>query len=135
MQENKQSSCDERIDSHLKSRLDDLKNLWSDYVNDESEHVNELGELHEYGLSLDYHENNNEVGYMRFQLFWGGPSDEFRFYLNATQGCYSIEYAFQDWFDGATRIITGEDRDFLMQIFEMWQECEIISHALENYEE
>ncbi len=63
--------------------------------------------MNERGLSFDYIEpytfNDQSEGYWRFQLSWGGPSDEFRIY---TKSEYSkeidyIEYWYMDWFDGA----------------------------------
>ena len=58
-------------------------------------------------LSWDYVEpgtfEDQEEGYYRLQLSWGGPSDEIRFYDND-----KVTYAFLDWFDGAEIDITDE---------------------------
>ena len=62
-------------------------------------------ELDEYGLCFDYVEPNTfedqKRGYLRWQLSWGGPSDEFRFFIDEQGGITDIEYHFMDWFDGA----------------------------------
>jgi hypothetical protein len=62
--------------------------------------------LCEYGLSIDYVWPNTfkgqRAGYLRYQISWGGPSDEFRFYfVPGEYKPYKIEYWFMDWFDGA----------------------------------
>lgn len=68
----------------------------------------------EYGLSFDYvapgtFERQRE-GYWRYQLSWGGPSDEFRFYASDPQSdCYKIQYWFLDWFDGAHKNVTEDE--------------------------
>ncbi len=53
----------------------------------------EIGDFHDYGLSFDFvaaDENSN--GYYRFQLCWGGPSSEIRFFEDGT-----IEAVYMDW--------------------------------------
>ncbi len=59
-----------------------------------------------YGLSLDYVApgtfKGQRAGYLRWQISWGGPSDEWRFYfVPGERAPYKIEYWFLDWFDGA----------------------------------
>ena len=53
----------------------------------------------EYGLSFDYVElgqfPNMERDYFLYQLSWGGPSTEIRFYDDG-----QIEFVFLDWFCG-----------------------------------
>ena len=62
--------------------------------------ANGWDKFHEYGLSFDYVEadtfDNQPKGYHRFQISWGGPSDELRFY-----SLDRVEYWYMDWFDGA----------------------------------
>ena len=112
----KQKTCEERIDESLSRVADDMKQYMED-PNDEdivfegSDSL-EMSPLTEYGLSFDYcgpDEEEEEAGdwsgeYFRFQISWGGPSSEIRFYSNGR-----IEYVFMDWFDGATRDITNEE--------------------------
>ena len=51
---------------------------------DEDGNVPDLGNIFEYGLSFDYVTpgtfKSQVGGYFRYQLSWGGPSDEIRFY-------------------------------------------------------
>ena len=99
-------SCRNRIDAHLESRAEDFTR----FMHGDLEHEEEFNE---YGLDFDLVEadtfNDQPKPYYRFQLSWGGPSDEIRFYKDGT-----IQYWFLDWFDGASKDITGLDWvDFL----------------------
>lgn len=73
--------------------LDDLNTLEDDI----SLAVEE--KLNSYGLGFDYVEGgtdyNPDDGYWRFQIAWGGPGYEVRFYENGL-----IEFAYLDWFTG-----------------------------------
>ena len=121
----KQETCEERISRHMEGRLEDLRTLWELYCEDCEAYDDDLGNMYEYGLSFDYVVpetfNNQPEGYFRYQLSWGGPSDEFRIFAdksgNWSWSVYRIEYRFMDWFDGAKRILRGEDERLLDEIF------------------
>jgi hypothetical protein len=63
-------------------------------------------------------------GYWRYQLSWGGPSDEFRFYAGGCgdQEPYRISYVFLDWFDGHERGLVGHDFELMQQIWRFFSE-------------
>ena len=92
-------SCEERVDDYLADRLQDIKEFAQEGFSSD--------DFFEYGLCVDYVEpftfDDQEEGYLRYQLSWGGPSDEFRFYQLRT------EYWFLDWFDGASRDVSQEE--------------------------
>ena len=99
-------TCADRIDEELKRVQEDIELYFEDpgvYENGNED----LPSFHEYGLCFDYVEPetfvDQECGYYRYQLSWGGPSDEIRFFPDGR-----IEYWFMDWFDGAKRNITKE---------------------------
>ena len=80
--------------------------------------------MNERGLSFDYVEpntfNDQTRGYWRFQLSWGGPSDEFRIYTDIfTNKIHYIEYWYMDWFDGAK---VNADDDIILDICNMFLE-------------
>ena len=95
----------------------DLKNYESffDYIN-------------QYGLSWDYVEADDptQSGYYRFQLSWGGPSDEFRIYINKDYDgkmpiyhdngfnfdTMKVFYHYADWFDGAIIEVPSDTKSF-----------------------
>jgi len=111
--------------------MDDIKRLWEAYQRGEEE-VEDLGSFHEYGLSFDYvapgtFGDDQREGYFRYQLSWGGPSDEFRFYVSGPDyDVYRVEYWFLDWFDGSH--ITVTDSQVLLEIFEFFKECGTVEH-------
>jgi len=129
-----QKTCKELVSKELKNRLSDLKVLWEDWKNgieDNSEH----GNIYEYGLSFDYVSPNifkgQFKGYFRYQLSWGGPSDEFRIFTNPVYHLNKynessisgfkiekIEYWYLDWFDGAKKKLTGKSLEFISEIFQ-----------------
>ena len=103
-------TCKERINDEYADRIETIESFFDriDHGNDieDYDYVEEAEtELNEYGLSFDYVEPNTfedqERGYLRWQLSWGGPSDEFRFFIDEQGGITNIEYHFQDWLDGA----------------------------------
>lgn len=128
-------NCNERIDDQLENRINDIKQLWDNWCKG-IENDEELGNLNEYGLSLDYVEpntfNDQPQGYIRYQLSCGGPSDEFRYYINPDLSVYRIEYWFLDWFDEANRVLYGEDLKLLTQIYEDWAETGTIRHLIDE---
>ena len=115
--------CEEHIDERLTDRLDDLKKLLALYHEDTEAFDYDLGSLHGYGLCADYVEpgtfgSEQTEGYMRYQLSWGGPSDEFRYYVGWEGTPLRIFYHYMDWFDGAERELAGENKTLLMNIWE-----------------
>ena len=140
-------TCLSRVKDEYESRMDDLRQLWDSYCNDPDESVNDLGTLYEYGLSFDYvapqtFKDQNQ-GYFRYQLSWGGPSDEFRIYAEKINdysfSVYKIEYWFLDWFDGAHVLLQGKEYKFIKELFESFfvesgSAGIVHSQALEDYE-
>ena len=100
------------------------------------EKLEDLGTFNEYGLCFDYVTagtfKDQEQGYFRYQLSYGGPSDEFRFYTDAERNCYCIEYWFMDWYDGAHRELTGDDKDLLQSIFSNFDDCGMVESEFEQ---
>jgi hypothetical protein len=123
--EKQELRCKDRVASHLKSRIEDLQKLWTAYQSGQ-EDVEDLGNIFEYGLAFDYVPagtfKDQKLGYFRYQLSWGGPSDEFRFYCDETLTPYRVEYWFFDWFDGAKKPLTGKNLDLLKELFDWFKE-------------
>lgn len=121
MSNHKQETCEERIEGQLESCLADLRKLWEAYGDDEEGDES----FHDYGLSFDYVEPDEESrqGYFRYQISWGGPSSEYRFYVNPDFSAHKVEYWFLDWFDGASRTLSGADEILLIEIFDWFKDC------------
>jgi hypothetical protein len=130
-----ESTCKDRINQELKDRISDLKTLWNLYQEDSEKNDPDLGNFAEYGLCFDYVApktfKGQRKGYFRYQLSYGGPSDEFRFYTeqnfkhnplswgkSISFSVTKIEYVFLDWFDGASKKLTGKNFDLLSEIFQ-----------------
>tara|TARA_X000001382_G_scaffold62368_1_gene43023 strand:- start:721 stop:1029 length:309 start_codon:yes stop_codon:yes gene_type:complete len=63
-------------------------------------------EIKDYPISFDYVDPDtfgNHEGYSRYQMSWGGPQDEIRFYNDN-----KVTYAFLDWYDSAEIDITKD---------------------------
>ena len=80
-------------------------------------------------LSWDYVEagtfEDQEEGYYRLQLSWGGPSDEFRIYTIAdTLEIDVIEYWYMDWFDGAFINVMPDTLSW--EVCQMFLDCEVV---------
>ena len=76
----------------------------------------ELGHLSTYALSFDYVEagtfSDCDESFYRWQLSYGGPQDEFRFFVDDSKKLERVEYWYLDWHDGAfvpctDEVITG----------------------------
>jgi len=123
----KQPTCKQRWAAEKRSEIATLRKLWSAYCAGDEE-VPDLGRFEEHGLSFDYVAPNTfrgqRRGYWRYQISWGGPSDEFRFYSRDESGTpQRITYTFMDWFDGEERTLTGTDRALLLDIFQWFDNC------------
>lgn len=85
---------------HNCATVEEIKDAISQYEN--------LPDLHEYGLCFGYVElgmfDGQDEDYYRFQLSWGGPSEELRFYENGV-----VEFVFLDWFCGIGFRIGDQD--------------------------
>lgn len=135
----RQKSCADRWWDQKESTFDDLRKLWESYGNGEESHE-ELGSLHEYGLSFDYVApetfDDQEHGYFRYQLSWGGPSDEIRYYVDPEDceiapydcGPWRTTYVFMDWFDGCERELPQADHQLALALFGWFQEIGAVEH-------
>ena len=126
----KQPTCGDRINEHYESRLDDLRSMWEEESNGNDAGTDDLPPLNEYGLCFDYVApdtfSDQDQGFFRYQISYGGPSDEFRFYTTIGKyghEPYKIEYWFLDWFDGAHKLLCNDDLDLLKQIWS-WITCD-----------
>jgi len=99
---NKSDRCIDRIEDAILSRGEDFERFMN--TNDEETQI----EFYEYGLdvsmvSIGAFQNQNEP-YLRYQLSWGGPSEEINFYQNGR-----VEFVFKDWFDSAVKEVSHLD--------------------------
>lgn len=118
-------TCKDRVADHLRGRIADLTKLWKNYQEGIEDDPN-IGNFNEYGLSFDYVARDTFTDqtepYFRYQLSYGGPSDEFRFFTGPDFELNSIEYWFLDWYDGASLNLTKAQFELLSEIFDFFKE-------------
>ena len=108
-------TCKERLADAFDSRMSDLRKLWQAGYGVEVENI---GKLEEYGLCVDKVEANTfgqHPGYWRYQISWGGPAEEFRYF---DQDGGRVEFWFLDWGDGAGMTLKGPDAQLIKSIIE-----------------
>jgi len=114
-QENIHKTCQQLVEERFQGRLEDLK------VTDQED------ENYIEGLSFDYVEPSTFTdqleGYWRWQLSWGGPSDEFNIYINPDKSVHRIEYWYKDWFDGAHVTLSPQQHSDVWEKLEQMVGC------------
>lgn len=130
-------TCEKRIEAELRERIKDIRKLWKAYYNNTGSVDEDLGTFEEYGLCADYVAPgtfaSQKRGYFRWQLSWGGPADEFRFYMDENLKAIIIEYWFLDWFDGACISLSDSDYQLIEEIFTSYfKESSLVEHERAN---
>ena len=77
---------------------------------EEEIHYDPWEALNEYALCFGYidPETFHSAPYWRYQISWGGPQSEIRYYVNEkTANPYKTEFWYLDWHDGAAYNIDG----------------------------
>jgi hypothetical protein len=106
------NKCEDRIDEEYNKTIEAFNNM-------------EIGseEFNEYGLDFSLVEagtfDDQPEAYYRYQLSWGGPSEEIRIYEGGR-----VEYWFMDWFDGASLICS--DEPIIKEIINFFDEIGLI---------
>lgn len=112
--------CKDKVGARLKSRMVAIRKLWAAYQAGEEDGDPEYGRFQEYGLSFHYVApgtyQGQRRGYFCYQISWGGPSDEFRFYCDELRKPTRVEYWYLDWWDGAKITLRGRDRALMTEI-------------------
>ena len=116
----------ERVgESHFQGRSEYLSSVLNRIESSDPE-ISEAAyeELYNYGLCLDYVPpftfDGQRAGYWRWQLSWGGPSDEFRIYVDDDANIREIIYVFQDWYQHTEQSVWH--RDDILQAVDMIME-------------
>ena len=141
----KSKKCADLVQEKYQDTLKDYQNAFNYFDQDEeTREPNEDYEgydsffdyVNQTGLSFDFVSANTftgqKCGYWRFQMSWGGPSDEFRIYTDYDKNINYIEYWYLDWFDGASIRVND---DVIYNICNMFLECSEHPEANEYYSE
>lgn len=128
-------SCKSRWAAEKNSEIRTIRKLWNLYCAGNEDGDEDGCRFVEHGLAFDYVAPGtfkNTRGYWRWQISWGGPSDEFRFYTSRPMH-WRVEYAFLDWFDGYSRKLTGKDEKLLREIWDSYfDDCGAVSAAYDK---
>jgi len=132
--EPKELKCSDKVEARFESEMQDLRAIMR--AENSGRENKELGSLNEHGICFDYVAPNTfsdqPQGYARYQICWGGPSEEFRFYLNPDLTPYLVEFWFMDWNDGSEHTLTGKDHDLLLEIYEWFGGSSIVENAMKD---
>jgi hypothetical protein len=128
MMMNNELKCADLVVQQKERRIDQMRDMLSAFsdadLDDWEKQDDAQTEIYEWALHFcevkqhtwcdhdedDEHEWTDDcAGYWQYQISWGGPSDEFRFHEDG-----SIEYRYHDWFDGAGRVLHGEEHDLVV---------------------
>lgn len=105
-----EKTCKDLVRPHFEGRIADIAAMLKNEHEGKDEGDDAHGPLSEYGLCFDYvlanTFNNQPEGYWRYQISYGGPSDEFRFYGDPEGRVHRVEYWHMDWYDGASVTVT-----------------------------
>lgn len=143
---NREKTLKERMEIYYISRTEDLTKLFEhnsceyDYncqVNEDLEEcpiVQELGHFNEYGLSFDYVEEytfkEQDEPYFRYQISWGGPSEEYRIYTDDYFNIERVEFWFLDWFEGIHKVL--DEDNIIYDIIEDFKDIGTLEHVKER---
>lgn len=103
-----QPTCEERIDEELSHELERIRVA---LVTDEDS---------EDESAFDYLEGVLEItrqSTLKVVLSTGGPADGFHLTFDGDSRLTKAEYFFQNWWDGATRVLTDNQRGIVEQMF------------------
>ena len=125
------TKCIDKINQSWVNRSGELR----EFQNSEELENSDGIYLGEYALSFDFVApdtfDDQSYGYWRYQISYGGPTEEIRFHTefnedSKEQEFYftkdvitNVEYAYLDWFDGATMTLEDGDKDLAMWVYEM----------------
>ena len=109
----------------------------ADLFDDHENHIRRTaGEAFgDYGLGFDYVApytfDDQPTGYWRYQLSWGGPSEEIRFYGSPRDRQPArAEFWFLDWFDGAPEDVTGDP--IINELWDTFADMAMLESAYED---
>lgn len=127
---NNKKTCAELVQGQYEKEVEYLGDLFDRVDGDGIEADNAETEFNEYGLSFEWVEptdDNDE--FFRYLMSWGGPSDEFRFYLGYGGYLRFVEYHYMDWYDGA-HVVT--DKEFGQRL---WGKLEYLAEETKGMED
>jgi hypothetical protein len=136
---NRNDGCKAMVRSACTSRMADVRACWTLYQKDPEAYTKDGDRWIDYGLAFDYVApgtfKDQRRGYFRYQISYGGPSEEFRFNADENLNMTSCVFWYLDWYDGAFVPVTGRNREVWREIWEDFKECETLQYAMKKAQE
>lgn len=133
---NRNDGCKAMVRQAYTSRMSQVRKLWTLYKKDPEASDEVYGSWNEYGLAFDYVPpgtwEDQKRGYFRYQISYGGPSEEFRFYCDENLFITRCEFWFLDWFDGADVPVIKGALDVWREIWEDFRECGTLEYQMKQ---
>lgn len=108
--------------SEIKEKVREVEEVIRGFTHD-------CGDFHEYGLCFDFVEaSEHHDGFYRFQISWGGPSSEIRFYADGGK-----EFVYMDWFCGVGLNLNGSTEAGWLK--EYFNDCGMLDFDSKDYED
>jgi len=106
MQDTRDKTCAERIENQMRGRKEQFEELFAraDSENDD-EREQAQDEIYELPLAV------STIKVWRIDLSTGGPGDWLEVHVDSDGDATRVEYHFNDWFDHASMVLDGDDRD------------------------
>lgn len=120
----REKPIEEEAEEAKRQVLDDIERMLDTYPDAPDD---DTGPLDEYGLGFDYVPSgtfrDQREGYWRFQIAWGGPSYEIR-YFGPGRGFQpvGISFVYLDWFTGYEIPLEGHDREVAQRLWDEYLE-------------
>ena len=140
----KKETCKDKVEPALQNIIQDWTEAQKYYDIDEEKRYSPKDEslsdyedffdyVNNYGLCFDYVSpntfDNQDVGYFRYQVCYGGPTQEFRIYTDYNKNIDRIEFWYLDWFDGSE---VETDDDIIKQVLRDFIDCSQIEPSEVN---
>lgn len=87
---------------HFINRSLDIKSIMERQQSEDPDIADQArDEFYQYGLSFEYvppfRFENQRAGFWCWQISWGGPSEEFRVYVDEDEEIKEIDFVYLDW--------------------------------------
>ncbi|MBU0959553.1 MAG: hypothetical protein KKB31_06410, partial [Nanoarchaeota archaeon] len=127
----------QRAVKSMNSRLSELRQMFKEMQLDDDEKREEAFQgFNEYGLCFDYVPKgtfgDQKRSYFRYQISWGGPSEEIRFFTDETLEPTKIEFWFLDWFCGHGIKLSGRNLETALNIWREFKDNETVEYEMQE---
>jgi hypothetical protein len=110
--------CNDKVRDAYTGRMDEVRTLWNIYKKDPAAYDEDAGTWTCFDYVPKGTFEGQRRGYFRYQIRYGGPSEEFRFFVDETLDITRAEFWYLNGFDGASVRVTGRDLETWREIWD-----------------